>query len=72
MTSDTEFGWVIEREDSSIPTPLYWSGEVNPLSWSSDNLEAIRFARELDARRFMDRCFDLANMKHRVCQHGWS
>jgi hypothetical protein len=67
----TEFGWVIEKHDSEPCEPLYWSCGVNPLSWSKDNLEAVRFARKEDAARFMDECFDHANMKNRIAEHGW-
>lgn len=67
----TEFGWVIEKGVSESSSPLYWTGEVNTLSWNEDNLQAIRFAREIDAKRFMDKSFNSGNMLHRVREHGW-
>lgn len=67
-----ETGWVIEREGSPTSKPDYWTGSVNPLSWSEDHLEAVRFARQADAARFMHNCFDAANMSHRVAEHMWN
>ena len=67
----TQFGWVIEHKDSPVETPQYWSGEVNPFSWTANSYDAIRFARELDARRFANKCFDRENSNHRFCEHGW-
>lgn len=68
----TEYGWVIEHKNSLGYAPKYWSGEINPLSWSDDHLDAIRFSREIDVHRFMNSCFDSENMFHRVSEHGWS
>ncbi len=71
-----EFGWVIERGDSEISRPLYWTGTAlgsDPNAWTFDNLNAIRFARELDAsvvaHNFMG-CGD-GRMNVRVKEHGW-
>lgn len=66
----SEFAWVIERGDSPTSSPLYLSGvSANPLEqhWSSDHLDAIRFCREVDARKVENMCMGA----HRVCEHGW-
>ncbi len=60
-----ETGWVIERAESSQHQPLYWTG---PQGWSADPLEAIRFARELDAERVASQL----PAATRVIEHMWS
>ena len=67
-----ETGWVIEKGDSPVSKPLYWTGAVNPLSWSDDHLEAVRFSRKEDAERFVEMCFDIeAEKDSRICEHEW-
>jgi len=67
----TETGWVIEHCNSEPCAPRYWAGN----GWLTDNLRAIRFARQIDAERTV-RGFDeddpLPDEKpHRVCEHAW-
>ena len=60
-----ETGWVIEREDSEMSRPLYFCGGA----WDHDNLKAIRFARETDARRLCHYMFP--GEPHRIADHAW-
>lgn len=70
--AETEFAWVIERGDSSPSAPTYWTGPSglsgDDGGWSQDHMDAIRFAREEDARQVMCR-FRYPNC--RACEHGW-
>src|SRR6185312_3151035 len=63
--AEEEFGWVIERGDSSPSSPTYWSG---PDYWSQDHMDAVRFSRKQDAERVACR---LHGGHHRICEHGW-
>lgn len=66
MTKET--GWVVEHRSSPVSQPMYWTGFGNGQGiWCDDHLQAIRFAREEDARKIADN-FDTA---HRVCEHIW-
>lgn len=59
-----ETGWVIEF---STP-PFYWCGVIR---WTANHMDAIRFARKLDAERVLDTLsFDLRT-KARVTEHSW-
>jgi hypothetical protein len=72
QTSTDEYGWVIERGDSSPASPLYWAGpSPNDFSgrWSQDHLDAIRFARKRDAENVMAH-FD--HLHCRACDHIWT
>ena len=47
-TDSTERGWLIERNDK--PSPLWWCGHSSRgMEWTPNSLEAIRFARKVDA-----------------------
>lgn len=63
-----QFAWVIERGDSEVSAPKYWTGSA----WSSDNLKAIRFVRRDDAERVRLFALETATPRHRVCEHGWT
>ena len=77
-TTTPETGWVIVGE--SILSTLYLAllGETecgrpagdgnSPIAWSWDNQRALRFAREEDARLFLE-CFKLHGCQ--VEQHTW-
>lgn len=72
QASTDEYGWVIERGDSSPASPLYWAGPLlNDFSgrWSQDHLDAIRFARKRDAENVMAH-FD--HLHCRACEHIWT
>jgi len=45
-----EYGWLIESPELSrvFGRAMYWCGGVR---WDGDSLQAVRFAREVDARR---------------------
>ena len=62
----SETGWVIERGDSGPSGPTYWAGLDD--KWSQDHLDAIRFARKLDAERVSARIHWPNN---RICEHMW-
>lgn len=67
----SEFAWVIEHVDSPSDRPLYWIGggeRGGANEWSSNNLDAVRFAREQDAAVAAARIFNHAT---RVREHGW-
>lgn len=76
MTEKTETGWVLERGDSEVSRPLYWNGTAigtEPSAWTFDNLNAVRFARQIDAQvaahNLMGR--GQSRMGVRVAEHGW-
>lgn len=49
--SELEVGWLIERYDADS-RPLWWCGLSGLGSlWSHDANDAVRFSREVDARR---------------------
>ena len=66
----SEFGWVIEHRRSLVSEPEYWTGN----GWSKNHLDAIRFARKIDAERARNG-FDEYDgddpREHRVCEHQW-
>jgi hypothetical protein len=66
----TEYGWVIERGDSTVDAPTYWAGPVNHglNTWSQNHMDAVRFARKDDAERVAPY---LGDGHHRVAEHGW-
>lgn len=73
MMAAIETGWLIERADSPPSAPLYWCGIRPPLddrdcAWTADHGEAIRFARQIDARRASTR---LLLGPTRICEHAW-
>jgi len=71
-----DLGWVIEAGWTSTAKPDYWCGVevlgdgVCQHHWNPDNLQAVRFAREADAR-VVARCL-LETESYRVCEHIWS
>lgn len=62
-----ESGWVVESSMSKPAQPLYLSKiRVDGVPvWSSDHMDAIRFARKQDAERIE---FAYAV---RIAEHGW-
>ena len=59
-----ELGWLIESE-----TGLLYLTVVNgALDWTPDHMEALRFARRVDAERFMA----IVQGAGRVAEHSWS
>jgi hypothetical protein len=65
-----EKAWLIESEKYGIP--IYFEGTASPTSrenWTSDSLEAIRFARKEDAERFKMTYFPYAKCEAR--EHQW-
>lgn len=65
----SEFAWVIERGDSDPATPTYWTGHD---AWSQDHMDAVRFARQIDAVNVAKREQPIWGLGHRVAEHGWS
>lgn len=71
--TETQFAWVIELGDSPVSQPLYWTAGLPvkdrpPTSFSSDHLQAVRFAREEDAAKVASA---LVTARVRICEHGW-
>ena len=68
-----EFAWVIEHGNSDPSEPKYWAaGQQNPAqtsAWTSNHMEAIRFARADDARKVASRI--MKGIEVRICEHGW-
>lgn len=68
-----ESGWVIERGDSEVSAPTYWAG-FNSLiqpKWSQAHLDAIRFARRVDAEKISTVIQERGMALNRICEHGW-
>jgi len=63
-----EFAWVIERGDSASDRPWYWMGGDQ---WTENNLLAVRFSREIDARQASVFLQKLDWRDHRIVEHGW-
>lgn len=62
----SETGWVIECD--SPAGLLYWSA----FKWSTDNLDAVRFARQVDAEMMLGKLGGrLMNPCMRVAEHMW-
>lgn len=68
-----ESGWVIERGDSSPAEPKYWAAGNQDASrfvaWTSNHMEAIRFARRDDAEKVHKRM--MRDIAVRICEHQW-
>jgi len=65
-----EQGWVIEHYTSPAFAPKYWGGNEE---WTTDNLKAVRFNREQDAKsvsRFLEHLEDETHT-HWVRFHEW-
>lgn len=67
-----EAGWLIELGRSPADAPDYWIGCGTPLSepfgrWSADHMDAVRFARQVDAERVAA----TIPTGTRVCEHIW-
>jgi hypothetical protein len=69
-----ESGWLIERADSSPAEPKYWAAGQREAerssAWTSNHMEAIRFARKDDAEKVASRI--MKGIVVRICEHGWS
>jgi hypothetical protein len=63
----TETGWVLERADSPVAAPLYFTLALGGPAWTADHAEAMRFAREIDASHQAMRL----GCPTRVCEHRW-
>lgn len=63
-----EAGWVIEHGASEVSRPRYWGGIHG---WTYDNLQAVRFAREADARSEAEAMDDGFPGNYRICEHLW-
>ena len=62
-------GWVIEHGASEVSRPRYWGGVYG---WTYDNLQAVRFAREADARSQAEAMDDGVPDNYRICEHLWA
>lgn len=66
--SAMESGWVIEHGASEVSRPRYWGGVHG---WTFDNLQAVRFVREDDARSQAEAMDDGVPGNYRIAEHGW-
>lgn len=66
--AEMESGWVIEHGASEVSHPRYWGGVHG---WTYDNLQAIRFCREEDARSQAEAMDDGFPDNYRIAEHGW-
>ena len=71
-----EFGWVIEAGWTTAPKLKYWSG-CNVTggggvqhTWRGDHAQAVRFAREKDAKTIAMALID--GEAYRVVEHVWT
>lgn len=72
---EVERGWVVENAESETSRPLYWrgdnvdsrpAGDETPYQvWTFDHLQAVRFARKVDAEKLKF----LSEV--RICEHEW-
>lgn len=69
------FAWLIEKNDSEVSRPRYYTGRSNPDEWSApgDHSDACRFSRQIDALKVAGNVQYGAgeDEPHRVCEHGW-
>jgi len=67
---EAESGWLIELGRSPVSAPEYWCGS----GWSTDHMQAVRFARRIDAERTAAGWDDepAPETPYRICEHGWS
>lgn len=66
LREERDTGWVVEGAWSDPSEPQYWCGSS---LWSSNNLQALRFARRHDAQQAADAM--CAGMNVRICEHVW-
>lgn len=74
LAHEVEGGWVIEHHASPTHTPNYFAGwNDGGKDWDTDNLKAVRFAREQDARTVSEFLEQLEDSRHknRVAYHEW-
>lgn len=63
-----EDGWVIEHGASEVSRPRYWGGVHG---WTYENLRAVRFCREEDARSIAEGMDDGVPDNYRIAEHCW-
>lgn len=66
--TNTAVGWVIEHGSSEVSRPRYWGGTHG---WTFDSLQAVRFAREIDAQSAAESMDDGFPENYRIAEHGW-
>lgn len=67
-----ESGWVIEDAASPAHTPLYWTGRAGGVTgWTGNHIEAIRFARKVDAESFVS-WVGWIPASVRIAEHAWT
>jgi NTP pyrophosphatase (non-canonical NTP hydrolase) len=70
--SETQTGWLIEAQNELMGNQPMWLEALDPLRWTQNSHEAIRFSRKKDASDVM---VDLDILSHRFCfvsEHQWS
>lgn len=70
-SSPVEYGWLIEHEQSSLSSPLYFAPDNGcGGNWSFNPLVAVRFARKQDAEAVASMVAQHGE-RHRCCEHSW-
>ena len=67
-TEKSEYAWVIEHGASEVSKPRYWGGVHG---WTYENLQAVRFAREVDAQSVAESMDDGFPGNYRLAEHAW-
>lgn len=63
-TTPVETAWLIELPESRNGMPLWWTGG----GWTTDSLEAVRFARQCDAEAVIRAVMGAVG---RATEHQW-
>jgi hypothetical protein len=64
-----ETAWLVEFSEGLSATPTYWGRTIEGLGFTTENLDALRFAREQDAILFIE---DSGWTEARAVQHAWT
>lgn len=69
MVLETETtAWLIEYGPSAPSRPRYWGGVHG---WTFDHLQAVRFARQVDAQSIAESMDDGVPGNYRIAEHMW-
>ena len=68
----TEYGWLIEdATEDGTPRPSYYCLNPNTANfWTTDDKEALRFARKIDAEWFCE-YLGVNESPVNIVEHGW-
>lgn len=66
-----ETGWLIEHPDTSNGVQYLTLDPNTPDFWTTDNLAALRFARERDGKDFQNYFAPIEGGDGKVVEHAW-